>query len=186
MFLTVRVTTRTCRVVLNGTHGAATRGRRHSSSARMSDIDWKTELRKIEREFDGLPPEPSPAEIRARRAAEQRTERRRKERAVRLGVQARLVLVVVLAGAIGLWPYPRDCGRGLFAFMGAEAMIVAGGLWVVAWTWRSRMAKTHGVALVLVLWGLMLIGHQVLPRIGYAKTDAGNPARWWCVASASR
>jgi len=26
----------------------------------------------------------------------------------------------------------------------------------------------------------MLIGHQVLPRIGYAKTDAANPAQWWC------
>jgi len=47
-------------------------------------------------------------------------------------------------------------------------------------TWRSRMPKTHGVALALVLWGLGLIGHQVFPRIGYAKVDATNPAQWWC------
>jgi len=105
---------------------------------------------------------------------------------MRLGVQARLVLVVVLAGAIVMWPYARECGPGLFAFMGAEAVIVVGGLWLVACTWRSRMAKTHGVALVLVLWGLMLIGHQILPRIGYAKSNPANPPRWWCVAPAAR
>jgi hypothetical protein len=152
----------------------------------MTDIDWNAELRKIEREFDGLPPEPSPAELRARRTAEQRAEQRRKERAMRLGVKARLILVAVLAGAIVWWPYSRECGPGLFAFMGAEAMIAVGALWVAACTWRSRMAKAHGVALVLVLWGLMLIGHQVMPRIGYAKTDPAKPARWSCVATASR
>jgi len=37
----------------------------------MGEINWLTELRKIEREFDGLPPEPTPMELRARRAAEQ-------------------------------------------------------------------------------------------------------------------
>lgn len=148
----------------------------------MSDVDWNTELRKIEREFDGLPPEPSASEIRARRAAEQRAEQRRKDRAVKLGVQARLLLVAVLAGAVVIWPYARECGTGLLAFMGAEAVVVVGGLWVVACTWRARMARTHGVALVLVLWGVMLIGHQILPRIGYAKTDPAAPARWRCVA----
>jgi len=101
---------------------------------------------------------------------------------VKLGVHARLLLVTVLAGAVVAWPYSRECGPGLFAFMGAEGMIVAGGLWLMACTWRSRMAKTHGVALVLVLWGLMLIGHQVLPRIGYAKTNPAKPARWVCAA----
>jgi len=43
----------------------------------MGEINWLTELRKIEREFDGLPPEPTPMELRARRAAEQRAERLR-------------------------------------------------------------------------------------------------------------
>lgn len=96
------------------------------------------------------------------------------------GVLARLALVVALAGAVILWPYRRACGLELFAFMGAEAMIAAGGLWLMVCTWRARMAKTHGVALLLLLWGLGLIGHQVLPRIGYAKTDVAHPAQWWC------
>ena len=146
----------------------------------MGEIDWNTELRKIEREFDGLPPEPTPTQVRARRAAELRAEKLRKERATLRGVLARLLPVVVLAGAIVLWPYRRDCGPGLLAYMSAEGVIIVGGLWLVACTWRARMAKTHGAALILVLWGLMLIGHQILPRIGYAKTDAANPARWWC------
>ena len=149
----------------------------------MSGIDWNTELRKIEREFDGLPPEPSPSEIRARRAAAQREEQRRSERAARLGVLARVILVTALAGAILVWPYRRECGPGLFAYMGAEAMIVAGGLWVAACTWRSRMAKTHGVGAIMALWGLMLIAHQILPRIGYAKTDPDSPPSWWCERS---
>lgn len=146
----------------------------------MSEVDWNTELRKIEREFDGLPPEPSPAELRAKRAAERRAEERRRERAAKLGVQARLGLVVVLAAAIVFWPYRRECGVGLFAYMGAEGMVVAGGLWLMVCTWRSRMAKTHGVALGMILWGLMLIGHQILPRVGYAKSDPGKPPQWMC------
>jgi hypothetical protein len=146
----------------------------------MTQIDWNAELRKIEREFDGLPPEPSPAEMRARRAAAQREEQRRSERAAKLGVLWRVILVTALAGAIVLWPYRRECGLGLFAYMGAEAMIVAGGLWVAACTWRWRMAKTHGVGAIMALWGFMLIAHQVLPRIGYAKADPRNPPSWWC------
>jgi hypothetical protein len=152
----------------------------------MSDVDWNAELRKIEREFDGLPPEPTPAEVRARRASEQRAEKRRKERAMVLGVHVRLALVVALAGAIIFWPYPRNCGPGLFAFMAAQAVIVGGGLWLMACTWRSRMAKTHGASLVLILWGLALLGHQILPRIGYAKTDPSRPATWWCAELGSR
>jgi hypothetical protein len=120
----------------------------------MGEINWLTELRKIEREFDGLPPEPTPTELRARRAAEQRADSLRKQRATVFGVLGRLTLVVALAGAIVLWPYHRECGTGLFLYMSAEGVIVVGGLWLVACTWRARMAKTHGAALILVLWGL--------------------------------
>ena len=34
----------------------------------MSENDWSTQLKKIEREFDGRPPEPSPALKRAKDA----------------------------------------------------------------------------------------------------------------------
>ena len=37
----------------------------------MSEVDWKTKLREIEREYDGLPPEPPPSVIRTKKLAEQ-------------------------------------------------------------------------------------------------------------------
>jgi hypothetical protein len=146
----------------------------------MSEIDWPLELRKLEREFDGLPPEPSPARVRARREAERRAQERRAARVRMLGATARLLLVAALAGALGAWPYVRACGPGLFAYLGAEAVVVVGGLWVAWSTWSYRLAKTHAAAMVLVLCGLALITAEVLPRIGYAKVDAKHPPRWWC------
>jgi hypothetical protein len=150
----------------------------------MTDVvDWNAELRRIEREFDGLPPEPSPAQVKAQRAAERRAEERRRERAAKRGVFVRAALVAALAAAIGFWPYHRDCGVGLFAYMGAEGMVVAGGLWLMVCTWRQRMARTHAVGLIMMLWGLMLVAHQALPRVGYATSDPAKPSRWVCAAS---
>ena len=66
----------------------------------MSEIDWNAELRKVSREFDGLPPEPTPEEIRARRAAELATKQRNDEAAAVAGVWIRLFLVSSLAAAL--------------------------------------------------------------------------------------
>jgi hypothetical protein len=60
--------------------------------------------------------------------------------------------------------------------MAATTMVVVGGIWVVACTWIVRMPRTHAIALVLVLWGVALITAQILPRIGYARTQA----YWLC------
>ena len=97
----------------------------------------------------------------------------------------RVAIVVALAAAIVFWPYRRDCGVGLFTYLGAEGMVVAGGLWLMTCTWRHRMARMHGVALVTMLWGLMLVAHQVLPRVGYAKSDPASPSRWTCTPTRS-
>lgn len=148
----------------------------------MSEIDWNVELRKVERAFDGLPPEPTPEERRAQRAAEQQARQRREESAAVVGAWARLLLVTALVGALYSWPYPRVCGAGLFAYLGAESLVVVGGLWVAACTWRTRMAKTHILALTMVLLGLGLLQVEVLPRIGYAKVDDANPPQWSCAA----
>ena len=143
-------------------------------------MDWTAELKKISREFDGLPPEPPPNPLRAMREAERR-ERERKEMAqARLGVGARLALVLALAGAMLFWPYPAACGARLFGYLAAVAMVGVSGLWVTARTWRYRMAKTHALALLVILWGLALGAAQVLPRVGYARTDAQHPAQWRC------
>jgi hypothetical protein len=146
----------------------------------MSEINWNAELRKVERQFDGLPPEPTPEERREQRAAEQLAQERRDQDAAAVGAWARLLLVAALAGAIQVWPYPRECGPGLFVYVGAGAVIAAGGLWVAVYTWRGRMGKTHVLALTLALWGTALVAVEVLPRVGYARVDPTNPPQWWC------
>ena len=141
---------------------------------------WTAELRKIERQFDGLPPEPSPLQRASRRIIERQTLARKERRAAVLGTLGRTTLVILLAGAINFWPYQHSCSAGLFFYLGAESLIVIGGLWTVVWTWQTRAALAHGIALVMVLWGLVLVGLQVLPRVGYAKTDPLHQPTWSC------
>jgi hypothetical protein len=152
----------------------------------MSSINWNAELAKLEREFDGLPPRPrptpTPTEIRKRRVVQKQADKHASD----LAVWARLVLVAALAGALGFWPYASECGAGLYTFIGASAMVFAGGSWVATWTWRNRLARTHVLALVLTLAGMAIVAHQVLPRVGYARVDPSNPPQWSCPAAADR
>ena len=142
----------------------------------MAEIDWNTELKKIEREFSGLPPEPSPAQLRAQRAAEQRAQQRKSDRANAISAFARLSLVALLGAGINFWPYPRECGMGLYGYMAAEGLIVTGGVWVATCTWRWRMPRVHVISWLVVLAGLGLLELEVLPRVGYARESRA----WSC------
>jgi hypothetical protein len=144
------------------------------------DNDWSTKLKNIEREFDGLPPEPSPAFKKMQSEEERRAQERAQQRTAAIGAGARLILVFALFGALAIWPYANDCGAGWFGYVGAEAVIVAGGLWVAFTTWRHRLPKMHALSLVIVLVGLILIASEVLPRTGYASVDPKNPPQLWC------
>ena len=146
----------------------------------MGEINWNTELKKIEREFLGLPPTPTAEELRARRDADRKARDARRQRQTALGASIHLALVVLLAVAINFWPYAHACGFGLFAYLGAETLLVLGGLWTIVYTWRGRMPRAHALAMLVVLWGLALIAAQVLPRVGYARTPSGAPAVWVC------
>jgi hypothetical protein len=167
----------------------------------VSEIDWNSELRKIEREFDGLPPEKlaetrkqtprlkleptvtRPPGFGKRTATASVTTMLSSEQASVLAVWARVGLVATLATAISFWPYAHTCGYALFAYLGACAMIVIGGLWASMCTWQSRMAAAHMLALLLVVVGLVAVGAQVAPRVGYTEADATHPAHWWCRGS---
>ena len=146
----------------------------------MVEDNWASQLKKIEREFDGLPPEPSPAVQKMQSEAERRAKEKAQQRAAMFGAGARLILVFALAAAMVIWPYSRECGWGLFGYVGVEGVIVAGGLWVAFTTWRGRLAKMHAFSLLIVLAGLVLIAAEVLPRIGYAITDPKHPPQLWC------
>ena len=145
----------------------------------MSEIDWNTELRKIEREFDGLPPLLTPEDLGMARKGQRRAQARPRQLQTAAGAAVRLGLVVALAVAINFWPYGRACGLGLTVFLGAEAALLLGALWTTVYTWRGRLPKAHVLAMVVVLWALVLIAAQVLPRVGYARTAA----EWVCGTS---
>ncbi len=139
------------------------------TAAVMSDnVNWNLELRKISREYSGLPPEPTAEDVRRMRLEDEAARRRNAEQAAGAGVWIRLTLVALLAGALNYWPYSRDCGPGLYGFLAAEAVFTLGAIWVATATWRCRMGKTHLLALLMMLAGLGLIELQVLPRTGYA------------------
>ena len=119
----------------------------------------------------------SSSPVRTRHASD---DREKSIRNGKLSVWARLIFVAIFGVAMLWWPYGRSCGLGFAFYMASTAMIVVGGLWVVACTWICRMARTHGLAMLVVLWGLGLIGVEILPRIGYAKADASRPPVMRC------
>jgi hypothetical protein len=146
----------------------------------VADDNWAVQLKKIEREFDGLPPVPSPAVQKMQTEAERRAKERVQQRTAMIGAGARLILVFALGAALGVWPYSRECGWGWFGYVGVEAVIAAGGIWVGFTTWRARLAKMHVLSLLIILTGLVLIAVEVLPRIGYAAIDPKHPPQLWC------
>ena len=146
----------------------------------MAQDDWSVQLKKIEREFDGLPPEPSPAMKKLQSEEERRAQERAQQRAAMFGGGARLILVFALFAALIIWPYERECGVGLFEYLGVELVIIVGGLWVALTTWRYRLPKMHTLSLLIILTGLILMAVEILPRIGYAAVDPKHPPQFSC------
>lgn len=143
-------------------------------------IDWNRELRAIERQYDGLPPERSPAQVRAQRKAERRAREEAEQRMAIVGTRARVILVASLLAALYWWPYAANCGGGLAAFVGAQFMIVVGALWCAAISWRNRLVASHTAALALLVVGLALVAAQVLPRLGYVSVAGIHTTAWRC------
>jgi len=147
----------------------------------MGDIDWGTEVKKLEREFSGLPPVPSAGELKAKQNAERRAKEQREAATARVGALVRLVLVVSLFAALYFWPYQRACGAGLFSYMAVQVIMAAGAIWIAAIAWQYRLARIHVASLVILLAALVLLAAQVAPRLGYDKAGA-TPKQWWCAS----
>lgn len=146
----------------------------------MAGTDWDKEMKKIDKQLESISDDAlistsgakAPAE-KARVAEVQRT-------TTTFGVFARLILVILLGFGMLFWPYSARCGPGLFAFLFASGMVVVGGVWSAVWTWRHRSAQAHVLSLLLVIWGLVLAGLEILPRTGYAAPSTQHPATWMC------
>jgi hypothetical protein len=146
----------------------------------MAGTDWDKEMKKIDKQLESISDDAlistsgakAPAE-KARVAEVQRT-------TTTFGVFARLVLAVALGVAMLFWPYSVRCGPGLFAYLFASGMVGVAGVWSAVWTWRHRASQAHVLSLLLIVWGLVLAGLEVLPRVGYAFPTVSHPATWMC------
>jgi hypothetical protein len=139
-------------------------------------INWKAELKKIEREYD------THGASGKRASAERFAAAPLSPEELTNGAMLRIGLSLAVSIGIVFWPYTHDCGSGLFWFLGAAIVVVVGGLWSVFWTWRSRMPRAHALSLVIVLWGLAVSATQVVPRASYAASalSAAPSGRWFC------
>jgi hypothetical protein len=84
----------------------------------------------------------------------------------------RVGLGLVLGIGMLAWPYTHGCGLKLiFYLIGATTVIVAG-VWSAISSWKRRLGLAHALSFGLIIWGLVLAAREVLPRVGYAKTEA--------------
>lgn len=143
--------------------------------------DWDAQLKKIDKQLESMSdsalipaaPKNAPPAARAEVAAERAATRT-------WGAFLRLTLATALGVGILFWPYPAQCGAGLFGYLLAIAVVALGGLWSSVWTWRHRTARAHVLSLLLVAWGVLLGARELAPRLGYAKADAARPAGLSC------
>jgi len=101
-------------------------------------------------------------------------------RGATFGLYARLSLSVALGVGMLFWPYDAKCGAGLTLYLGAVLAVIVSGAWSSVWSWRHRAPRLHSLSLLLLTWGLVLGGLEVLPRAGYAKPTILHPANWAC------
>jgi hypothetical protein len=145
----------------------------------VSDIKWTQELRKIEREYDGLPPLHTRTQIRMQKIQEIISKGKFEQRLSMIGIWTRLALVATLGTALFWWPYGNACGFPLATFLASYAIVIVGGLAVAARTWRDRLVwQFVGSALVIIAaWTVVAL--HTLPRLGYP-TMASARAAWVC------
>ena len=147
--------------------------------------DWDKELKKIDQQLESIsdsalvPAAGKPAGP----AQAPRPEPVADRAATRTwGAFLRLALATVLGVGILFWPYPKQCGVDLAAYLVAAGVVTLGGLWSSVWTWRHRTARAHVLSLLLVVWGLVLGAVEILPHAGYSKADPARPVGWSCAA----
>ncbi|MFL5545958.1 MAG: hypothetical protein ACJ8AQ_00250, partial [Gemmatimonadales bacterium] len=85
-------------------------------------------------------------------------------------------LALSLAVTMGSWPYDRSCGFPLLGYLSAVTTVIVAGMWAATASWKVRSGLAHTIALILVLFGFVLAGSELLTRNGYAV----DRATWQC------
>jgi hypothetical protein len=93
-----------------------------------------------------------------------------------IGVWVRVVLGLALGVMMGAWPYTRTCGLPLAGYLGAVLTVILSGTWAASASWKYRAGLAHVVSLIIMFYGILLAGAELLPRTGYAS----DRATWGC------
>lgn len=87
-------------------------------------------------------------------------------------IWGRVALAAGFAAAVAEYQYTRNCGWMLGLYLAVVALVMIAGAWGSIVSWRGRNLPAHVLSLIVVFWGIVLAAEQVLPRIGYAASDA--------------
>jgi hypothetical protein len=94
-----------------------------------------------------------------------------------VGTWTRVVLGMLVAVGVapGVWPYTHGCGLHLIFYLTGVTTVIAAGLWSSISSWKRRLGVAHVISQVLIIWGILLLTWEVLPRVGARAT-----AVWIC------
>jgi hypothetical protein len=85
-------------------------------------------------------------------------------------------LAILLAVALLLWPYDKNCGIRLIFFIGAGGLALLAGVIGALNSWSHHRGLAHLLSLSVILWAGVVVMREILPRVGYAKEARG----WTC------
>jgi len=136
--------------------------------------DWDRELADIDRAMAKQGDAPVPAAPGAARApAPSGAAPRRRSVAL---TWFWVLLAVVLAAALLLWPYQHGCGLQLVFLLGAAGVTAVIAVLAAVASWSHRRALAHVISLLVLLWAGFVVVREALPRVGYARTSL----TWMC------
>lgn len=140
--------------------------------------DWDRELAKIDRviaQQGNAAPTGSPAPLPGGRVPAPGAPIRRRSVAL---TWFWVGLALALAVALLIWPYQRGCGLQLMFFLGAAGVTGVIAVLGALASWSHRRGFAHVVSLLVLLWAGAAVVREVLPRVGYARTNL----TWMCAS----
>jgi hypothetical protein len=85
-------------------------------------------------------------------------------------------LAIVLALALAVWPYDKNCGLRLIFFLGAGGIALLAGVLGALASWAHHRGLAHFLSLLVIVFAGVMVVREILPRAGYAKESRD----WTC------
>jgi hypothetical protein len=85
-------------------------------------------------------------------------------------------LAIILAVALAVWPYDKNCGLRIIFFLGAGGIALLAGILGALASWAHRRGLAHFISLLVIVWAGVMVVRELLPRVGYAKQSRD----WTC------